>query len=174
MLQPFLHLNEAWNLVYQTQQVSKNAAISHFHRCPRFDLVSVICVVEPHTGLQFPLFFLLFFLVPPLLLERGCWWWVQFLIHIGSGRWIWSSCSPALFHFKLELLFQLTQWLHGYSKWMNMLGTRGERIYLSKKNDGCVILFFPFSSAETLIISKTANIRHVFVWTPCVYSSPRL
>lgn len=115
--------------------------------------------------------FFYFFAVPPLLLEWGFWWWVQFLIHIGSGRWIWSSCSPALFHFKLGLLFQLTRWLHGYSKWMNMLGTRGERIYLSKKNDGCVILFFFFSSAETLIISKTANIGDVFIW---MYSSPRL
>lgn len=34
--------------------------------------------------------------------------------------------------------------------------------------------FFFFSSAETLIISKTANIGEVFIWIPCVYSSPRL
>lgn len=100
MLHPFLHFNEPWNIVYQTQQVSKNAAISHFHRCPQLDVVSVICVVEAHTGLHFPLFFLKLFFVPPLLLEWGCWWWVQFLIHIGSGRWIRSSCSPSLFHFK--------------------------------------------------------------------------
>lgn len=100
-LHPFLHRNEPWNLVYETQQVSKNTAISHFHRCPQFDLVSEICVIEAHIGLQFPpFFFFYFFLSPPLLLKRGCWWWVQFLIHIGSGRWIWSSCSPSLFHFK--------------------------------------------------------------------------
>lgn len=116
---------------------------------------------------------LYFFLVPPLLLEWGCWLWLQFLIHIGSGRWIWSSCSLSLFHFKLGLLFQLTQWLHGYSKWMNMLATRGERIYFSEKLMFASFFFF-FSSAETLIISKTANIGGVFVWTPCVYSSPRL
>lgn len=50
--------------------------------------------------------------------------WVQFLIHIGSGRWIWSSCSPSLFHFKRRLLFQLIQSPHGYVKRTNMLRKR--------------------------------------------------
>lgn len=99
--------------------------------------------------------------------------WVQFLIYIGSGGWIWSSCSLFLFHFKLRLLFQLTQSPHGCVKWANMLGTRGEHSYFHKKwwqrNS-----FFFFSSAETLIISQTANMGDVFIRTPHVYLSSQL
>lgn len=65
-----------------------------------------------------------FFFCPSFTVGVGLLVWVQFLIHIGSGRWIWSSCSPPLFHFKLKLLFQITKSPHGYFKWTNTLGTR--------------------------------------------------
>lgn len=152
----FFYLHEPWNPVYQTEQVSKNAAISHFHRCPPFNLLRVICMAKADTVLLFPLFF-----CPSPTVGVGLLVWVQFLIHIGSGRWIWSSCSPSLFHFKLRLLFQRTQSLHSYVKWTNMPGTRGESNYFHKKwwKRNSIL----FLSAETLIIYKTANMGDVFI-----------
>lgn len=86
--------------------------------------------------------------------------WVQFLIHIGSGRWISPSCSPSLFHLATTLLFRVTRSPHGYSKWMNMLWARAQRIYFHKYHPHIIIpLFPPQMSAESFIISKTAHLK---------------
>lgn len=125
-------------------------------------IYSVIWMAKADTVLRVPLFFIFFSSSPTI--GVGLLVWVQFLIHIGSGRWIWSSCSPSLFHFKRRLLFRLTQSPHGYVKWTNMLGTRGERSYFHTKWWSHNSFFF--SSAETLIISKTANMGDVLVSGP--------
>lgn len=121
-----------WNLVYQTQRVSKNVTISHFHHFPPFNLLSVICMATARSVLLFPLIF------SPTAGE-GLPVWVQFLIHIGSGRWISPSCSPSLFHLAATLLFRVTQSPHGYGKWMNMLWARAQCIYFHKYHPRIII-----------------------------------
>lgn len=66
---------------------------------------------------------------PPTVGE-GMLVWVQFLIHIGSGRWILPSCSPSRLHLEVTLLFQVIRSPHGYRKWMNMLWAKARRILL--------------------------------------------
>lgn len=173
MLQPFLHLNEAWNLVYQTQQVSKNAAISHFRRCPRFDLVSMICVVEAHSGLQYSLFFFTFFWSLPYCWsgvaggECNFWYTLEVAGEFGpaapplSSTLNWGFCSNSLSGCMVIL-----------NEWTCSEQEASASTYPKKKM--VASFFFFFSSAETLIISKTANIGEVFIWIPCVYSSPWL
>lgn len=147
-----------WNLVYQTQQVSKNVTISHFHHCPPFNLVPTICMATAHSVLLFPLIFF------PTVGE-GLLVWVQFLIHIGSGRWISPSCSPSLFHLAATLLFRVTRSSHGYCKWMNMLWARAECIYFHKYHPHIIIPPFPPQmSGESFIISKTAHLKGARVY----------
>lgn len=84
--------------------------------------------------------------------------WLQFLIHIGSGRWILPSCSPSLFHLEATLLFQVTRSPHGYSKWMNMPWARAQCIYFQKYHPHIIIpLLPPHMSGESFIITKTAH-----------------
>lgn len=126
---------------------------------PPFNLLSVICMATACSVLLFPLIF--FF---PLL-EKNLLVWVQFLIHIGSGRWISPSCSPSLFHLAATLLFRVTQSLHGYSKWMNMLRARAECIYFHKYHPRIIIpLLPPKMSGESFIISKTAHLKAARVY----------
>lgn len=130
-----------------------------FPSLPPFNLLSVICMATACSVLLFPLIF--FF---PLL-EKNLLVWVQFLIHIGSGRWISPSCSPSLFHLAATLLFRVTQSLHGYSKWMNMLRARAECIYFHKYHPRIIIpLLPPKMSGESFIISKTAHLKAARVY----------
>lgn len=126
---------------------------------PPFNLLSVIYTAATTCSV---LLFLLIF--PPTPGERLL-VWAQFLIHIGSGRWISPSCSPSLFHLAATLLFWDSQLLHGYSKWMNMLWTGAERIYFHKYHS-CVIIppLPPKMPEESFIISKTACLK-----SACVY-----
>ena len=134
-----------WNLVYQTQQVSNNVTISHFHHCPLFNLLSVICMATAHSVLLFPLIFF-----PTTV--GGLLVWVQILIHIGSGRWILPSCSPSLFHLAATLLLRVTRSPHGYSKWMNMLWAGDDCIYFHKYHLHIIIpLLPPQKSGESFL-----------------------
>lgn len=129
VLHQFFHLHEPWNLVYQTQQVSKNAAISHFHRCPPFNLLSVICMAKADTVLLFPLFF---FFVLPLLLEWGCWcecnFWYTLEVAGEFGPAALCLCSTLNWGFSSNSLSRRTT-----VKWTNMLRPRGENSYFHKK-----------------------------------------
>lgn len=150
--------SRAWNPVYQTQQVSKNVTISYFHHCPPFNLRSVICMATARSVLLFPL------ILSPTAGE-GLLVWVQFLIHIGSGRWISPSCSSSLFHLAATLLFRVTQSLHGYSKWMNMLWARAKCIYFHKYHPHIIIsLLVPKMSGESFIIFKTGLLQGCMVY----------
>lgn len=57
----FFHLHEPWSLVCQAQQVSKKAAISHFHRCPPSYLLCDLDGQSRHCPSVSTSFFFFFF-----------------------------------------------------------------------------------------------------------------
>lgn len=86
-----------WNVVYQTQQVSRNATISHFHHRPPFNLASMICPATAHSVLLFPL---IFFWPPPRTSRREAFASVS---AISDPHWKWQVNFAQLLPFSVPL-----------------------------------------------------------------------
>lgn len=96
-----------WNLVYQTQQVSKNVTISHFHHCPPFNLLSVICMATAHSVLLFPLIFF-----PHC--RRG----VAGVSAISDPHWKWQVNFAQLLPFSVPLSSDAPVSSHSVAAWL--------------------------------------------------------
>lgn len=116
------------------------------------------------------------FFVLPLPLEWGCWCECNFW-YASEVAGEFGPAAPRLCSTLRWLHFPLAHSPYGYIRWMNMPGTRGERLYFHTMMMvvSFFFSFFPsFSSAETLIITKTANTGDVFIQAPRAYLSSGL
>lgn len=131
-------------------------------------IYSVVCMAKADTVLLFPLFFFLL----PLLLEWGCWcecnFWYTLEVAGEFGPAAPRLCSTLNWGFSSNSLSCRTVMLNERT-----CSEQEGSTATFTRNDGSIILFF-FSSAETLIISQTANMGDVRVQAPRVYLSSRL
>lgn len=114
-------------------------------------ICSVIWMAKADTVLRFPLFFFLL----PLLLEWGCWcecnFWYTLEVAGEFGPAAPRLCSTLNGGFSSNSLSRRTAMLNERT-----CSEQEGSTATFTQNDGGIISFF-FSSAETLIISKTAN-----------------
>lgn len=121
----------------------------------------------------------LFFLSFPYCWSGGCWRECNFW-YASEVAGEFGPAAPRLCSTLRWLHFPLAHSPYGYIRWMNMPGTRGERLHFHTKMMVASFLFSflsffsSFCSAETLIISKTANTGDVFIQAPCAYLSSGL